>query len=648
MKNKFLVGAFVGTALVALAAKDPVLMNINGKDIRLSEFEYLYKKNSQQQIQQESLEQYVDRFVTYKLKVADAEAAKIDTSAAFKAEFEGYKADLVKPFLVDTNVNNRLVAEAYDRMIKNVDVDHIMLPVGKDKKENDKILERLDSIRNCVLNGEDFSELAKKFSIDPSVKKNGGHYGFIGAGMFPYVWEYNAYNTPDGQMCQPFRTDFGNHLLRTNAHRGDLGKVEVEHILILFPSVAQRKGTPTDEEKMAVKQRIDSIYAAIKGGANFEELAKAKSEDKSSAVKGGRLPFFGINQMVKEFEETAFRLNDGEISEPFETVYGYHIVKKLSHKGVPTLEESRGLIEQQMARDSRSTMARDAKIEELKKYYGYKENADFKNFVEKSLASHGQYDSAFVAGVLAKADVPLFTYAKNVSVPASELAKRVNPNAKLDNVAAVDYLVSQVEPFAKHELMSHYIDNIIEDNADYRNLINEYRDGMLLFEMSNRNVWEGASKDTVGLKNYFEANRSKYNWDSPHFKGIILSATNDSTATVAREIIGRLSGKVSLDSLTTNLHETLKSAIKMERMLVAKGENDVADRTVFGVDKENKSKYAVSFVIDGGIIEQPEDLADVKGLVTSDYQDVREKNWVEQLKKKYPVKIFKKVLKKIK
>ena len=193
MKIKLMIGALIGGVCLAFAAKDPVLMTINGKDIHLSEFEYLYKKNNQQQVEKETLDQYVDRFVTYKQKVADAEAEGVDTLKSFLAEYNGYKEGMVKDFLEDTTVNVRLEKEAYERMKTNVDLDHIMLPLGKDAKENKEILARLDSIRTCVIKGEDWGELAKKFSIDPAVTHNAGHYGYTASGIYPYGWEMVAY-----------------------------------------------------------------------------------------------------------------------------------------------------------------------------------------------------------------------------------------------------------------------------------------------------------------------------------------------------------------------------------------------------------------------------------------------------------------------
>ncbi len=641
MKIKLLLCTLVGTATLALAATDPVLMTIAGKKIHLSEFEYLYHKNSQQQVEQESLDQYLDRFVTYKLKVADAEAAQIDTSKTFQNEFNGYKNDLVKPFLEDTTVRDRLVQEGYQRMLTNVDIDHIMLPVGRDQAENDKQLARLDSIRNCVLNGEDFLELAKKYSSDPSVRRNNGHYGYIASNVFPYKWEYEAYNTPVGEMSKPFRTDFGNHLLRVNGTRPAPGQVEVEHILLLFP----RNAPVTDEGKAALKVRIDSIYDALMAGADFEQMAKDKSEDRGTASKGGKLPWFGPNQMVPEFEKVSFELEDGAISKPFETNYGYHIVKKLGRRPVGSFEDNKKQIEMRIATDERSLMPTNAKIDEVCKLYNLKLDTKFQDYLKKELDKHGEFDSAFVADVLGKSNYTIYTFAGN-KVPASTLAKKVNGKQKFTNEAAAGYIAGLVEKNARSEVFNYYRDHIIDDNADYRNLINEYRDGMLLFEISNRRIWEGASKDTVGLKNYFEANRSKYNWSSPHFRGIILSAKNDSVMQAVKEMIPTLGA----DTLTTTLHNKFGRDIKMERMLFGKGENRAVDQVVFGVtDNANPNdKYPVKMKLEGNMVDQPEVYTDVRGQVTSDYQDACEKAWLKELREKYPVKINQKVLKQVK
>ena len=642
MKHKVLIASLIlGSALLATAAKDPVLMKINGKQIKLSEFEYLYHKNSQQQIEKETLEQYVDRFVTYKLKVADAEAAGIDTLASFQRELNGYKADIIKPFLEDTTVREKQVREAYSHKLKNVDIDHFMYSIGRDPGDNLKHMQFVDSIRQCILNGEKWEDLAQKYSIDPSVRNNKGHYGFITAGTFPYEFEKVVYETPVGEISKPFRTDYGIHMIRVNAIRDDQGEVRCQHILKLFPRVRML----TDTMKMATKHRIDSVYALLKAGADFAELAKKESEDPGSAKNGGELPWFGRGRMVPPFEKHAFDLAVGEMSEPFETNYGYHIIKKLETRGTPSLEDSRKGIEQAIMRDKRKDEPRRERIRQLQQQYNYQVNPKLHDYITESLAKHGQYDSAFVADYIANSKVPLFTFAKK-SVPLSTLLPKVNRKAVLNNEAAVGYIESFIEPTAQQEVMNYYSDNIINDTPEFASLLNEYRDGMLLFEISNRRVWEAAGKDTLGLTTYFEANRDKYVWDSPRFKGIILNAINDSTLQAAKADIAAMTSE-PLDSVTASLHRKYASNIKMERMIMAKGENPTVDYLFFNGPVPT-GKYPCAMVLNGGLINQPQELADIRGQVTSDYQDVLEKRWIQELKARYPVTIDKKVLKKVK
>ena len=228
MKLKIFFGALalVGVAALALAATDPVLMKINNKEVRLSEFEYLYKKNLEQQVNKESIDEYVNRFVDYKLKVAEAERLGIDTLPRIKNEIDGYKRDMLAPFLTDTELQEQLIQEAYQRMTKDVNVSHIMLPRGRTKAEEKKQIAKMDSIRNCILNGEDFSELVMKYSIDRSKENNKGEYGFISSGVFPYDFEKVVYETPLGELSKPFLTDYGVHMIRVNGYRPNDGQVE--------------------------------------------------------------------------------------------------------------------------------------------------------------------------------------------------------------------------------------------------------------------------------------------------------------------------------------------------------------------------------------------------------------------------------------
>ena len=298
MKKILIPAALIAAAILSGAAKknDPTLMTVNGKPVKVSEFTYLYNKNNQQQAEPQTLDEYVDMFVNYRLKVADAEAAGLDTTAAFKKEYDGYCDDLAKPFLTDSTVVEKLSREAYERMKKNVKVSHIMLPIGRTPDERMANRARLDSIRTAILNGADFGDMAVKYSSDRSAQRNRGSMGYVKSGSFPYPFEYAAYNTPVGQISEVIDdAPYGWHIIRVDDVRPDAGEWHARHILKLTRGL--------DEAAAAAKKaQIDSIYNVLAGGADFAEVAAKESEDPGSARRGGDGGWFGSGRMVPEFE----------------------------------------------------------------------------------------------------------------------------------------------------------------------------------------------------------------------------------------------------------------------------------------------------------------------------------------------------------
>lgn len=641
MKRKILLVALAMAAMATVEAKkpsDPVLMTINGKKVPLSEFQYLYNKNNTQQAEKQSIDDYVDMFVTYKLKVADAEAAGIDTTAAFQKEFIGYRNELARPYLRDTVVFNKLIAEAYDRMKEDVDVSHIMVPRGESPDLDSKNAAMLDSLRTAIINGADFNELALKHSIDPGVKRNNGHMGWMSANQYPYSFEFTAYNTPVGDISPVIQTDFGHHIVKVHGRRPARGEVLVQHILKL---------TQGKNEAEAAKQKaaIDSIYTLLKNGADFDSLAIALSEDPGSARNGGKLPWFGPGRMVPEFEDASFSLANGEISEPFATSYGYHIVKRLDWKGVKPFNEAKDAIIGTMNHDMRSNMPEEAKLKELKNAYKSSVNESTLAMVTDEIKAHGQLDSA-VVDKFRNSQAPLLSVGKKViplcdvigEVPLYSVAKAESGVSIVTNVfnKALDKATIEAEREA-----------LVDKYPDYRNLVNEYRDGMLLFEISNRNVWDKASKDKEGLENHFKTNRYKYNWEAPHFKGYIVFTPNDSLETAVKSYIA--ANKVTADSINTVMRREFGRDVKVERVIAAKGDNAIVDAVAFGGEKPAPTgKWINYFAFEGRVVAFPEEAADVRGAVITDYQAKLEKEWIESLRTKYPVKVNTKLLKKLK
>lgn len=639
MKSKLLVLAGLAGCALSWAAKDPVVMTINGEDILKSEFEYLYHKNSKQQIGQQTLEEYAEMFKIYKLKVADALSEGLDTTKQFKNEFEGYRKELAAPYMVDSAYIEKLAREAYERAGKEVEVSHIMFFKTRNPQENKELRQRADSIRQELLKGADFETLAKQYSQDRTVQANGGNLGYITSLLYPYPFETAAYELKKGEISDVVETLIGYHIMKGGDKRNSRGKVLVQHIMKLVPQNA------TSEQEAKIKAEIDSIYDKVTNGADFAKLAITSSDDKNSARDGGKLPWFGTGAMVKEFDEAAFSLQNGEISKPVRTSYGWHIIKKIDSKPLETYSEFKPKAEAQFNnnKDLRFKMIREQKSGQIAKEYKAKENKKLLKQIREDIKKNG-IDSAFHAKY-DKSDEIIYTYGTEQMKLSDAMSKILRYNSS-DPEIALDYFNGFLANFQSVALMKYEETQLERKYPEYRNIINEYRDGMLLFEVSNKKVWEKASRDEEGLKAFFEKNRSDYKWTTPHVKGFLVQAKNDSIAKLVEARLNELGN----DTLVNTIHKEFGKDVKIDKVLVAQGENALVDNIVFGTlaVRSANSMYESYFLHDFVVISEPEEVDDVRGQVTGDYQNLLEQEWIEELKVKYPVVINEKELDKIK
>ncbi len=648
MKKYLLPVAAIAVIAIAVSAKqkadaDATLLTVNGKAVPVSEFEYLYNKNNNQQIERQTPEEYLEMFINYKLKVADAEANGIDTTKAFKDELEQHRLELAKPYLKDMDVENALINDIYGHMDRLVDVSHVMLRKGNTPEQNDSVKHMLDSIRTLIVTGkETLEDMALKYSIDPQAKRNKGHMGWMKANTYPYTFENMAYATPEGEISQVMETPFGFHIIKVHGFKANPGKVNASHILKLtagLDSVAQSQK----------KAQIDSIYGVVKGAdaAKFAEVAKIESEDPGRRQNGGQLSWFGMGEMVPEFETVAFSLKDGEISEPFATQFGYHIIMRHDHRGLPSLDDEREAILRNMWRDDRRDMAKNAKLASyLKANKASVEEKGIKK-VYQTLSKDSVMDSVAYARVAAMTKVSVAKIGKQ-HIYASEVASTLAPDSNMPT----DKWMSLYEERAKSMLDSKATEMMMaelpEKYADYRNILNEYRDGILLFEVSNRNVWDKALSDTEGLEKYFQAHKDEYKWDKPHYKGTIIFTTGPAVTAEIKEFLSTYNGPAS--NLPALIRQKYDRRAKAERVLAAEGDNQIVDNVAFGGERPDtsKSRWTDYFSYEGTILSQPQSAQDVKGLVSTDYQQVLEQEWIKQLREKYPVVVDTKVFEKIK
>lgn len=635
------VATAVGGALFA-AKKDPAVMKIAGKEVPRSEFEYLYNKNAGQQLEQQSLEEYAQLFKIYKLKVADALAEQLDTSAAFQKEYLGYTRELAQPFMTDSAVYKEMLQKMHDRSGEEVEAIHIMFfkPREFGGQLGRQAWDRADSVLNLLKNGSDFAALAEQLSQDRGSAVRGGSMGYITAGQTPGEFEDVVYTLPEGQISGLVESPVGIHIVKGGKHRKARGTVHVLHILKMVSPDAPA------EQQSAALAKIDSLYqAATAPDASFEAIAAKESDDKNSARRGGDVGWFGTGRMLPEFDSVSFALAPGEISKPVRTRAGWHIIKKLEAKDVPSFAEAeetyRGTIEAPNGPYARQMYTK--KCTKLRKKFGFNLNEKLLKQMKEASTVSGT-DSTFVARF--KNSPEVLASWKGGQLTAGDFADYISRFAvETSPVGAPAFIQHRLDNNVNAAMMKLQLEQLPEENEDYRNLIGEYHDGMLLFEVSNRKVWEKAAKDTEGLKAFFEKNRADYTWQQPHAKGFLVQAPDATMGLAVEKAIAKLPREQVLDSIRSQFPD-----VKIDPVLAAKGENQMVDALVFGGGEVQNpdSKYPVFYMADLRILNAPEELDDVRVQATADYQNELERLWVEELEAKYPVEIYPKELAKVK
>jgi len=476
-----------------------ILFKIDNEPYYSSEFLAVYKKNQNivSDIEGNTIEKYLQMFVDYKLKVKSAKEIRLDTFKSYKNELKQYKDALILPYLKDEKVTDKLVKEAYERLKKEVNVSHILIFSKPEAIASDTLVvyNELLEARKLILEGSPFSEIAKKYSKDPSVKENGGEIGYFTALQMVYPFENMAYTTPLGEVSMPFRTKFGFHILKVNDIRNSQGELEVAHIML-------------KNNTEATINKIDSIYKLIaNNSSDFEMLAKALSEDNTSAPNGGRLKKFNSGKMINSFSDVAFSLQTiGEISKPFQTPYGWHIVKLLNKYPIENFDVLEPKLLKQVENDDRSNLIGESVVDRLVKQYNIVVYKDALN----------QFNEEDWKKIRENFQQKLLKIQEKDIFQQKFIQFLNNGNNQSINTA--------FKAFKETEVLNYYKENIEFNNAEFAAIYKEFEEGLLLFEMLEKQVWE-KSKDSIGLSNYFESNKAtKYiGKDLNSNKGQIIS-----------------------------------------------------------------------------------------------------------------------------
>lgn len=619
--------------------QDQVLFHVEEEPVLLDEFLYIYQKTNRDQADfaRASVEEYLDLYKKFKLKVYKARQMKLDTIVSLQQELQGYRKQLANTYLSDQGVVDDLTEEAYARMREDKKVRHILLnvPTNASKQQEDQIYQKGLNVLQRLRDGENMEKLALELSDDPNVRQNRGDLGYITA-MLPdgfYNLESTIYSIPERTFSRPVKSKLGYHIVRVDNTRAARGEMEVSQILI------------RNQRGVGVKTKIDSLSKLLEEGADFGELAKKHSEDKATASQGGYLGFFGINKYESTFENAAFRLQtNGEISRPVRSSIGWHIIKRISHRPIPPFEEIQRSLQSKVKAGERFKVAENAVLERIKDENGF----DQREF-DKSMLLADMGDDLLDYRWKAPKDYTnqsLFTIGSEevrVSDLLSYLSKNTASRLRLNRGSQIEDALDELyDDFVESEIRAFQESQLEEKYPEFKALMREYSEGILLFEATKMKVWDKASEDTLGLEKFYAANPGKYLWpERALVETVIIHSDDPETVSKIMKVIPKKSGNKLIKKLN-------KKAELVQSTTVIRDKEDLDEGLTWGqnsmtpVQEENGLKTIKRVV--QLIPPKPKSLEEARGYVIADYQDHLEKEWVASLMEEFEVRVNEEVL----
>ena len=619
---------------------DPILFTVGEHPVHSSEFHYLFKKNHQSRPEaftNSGLEEYLGLYINFKLKVAEALARGMDSTRAFQTEFEGYKNEVLKSYQAKRDDTDLLVAEAYARLKEEVRAAHILIALDPEASPSDtmKVWNQMIDIRRRALNGEAFAGLAKEFSADPGVLENGGDLGYFTALEMVYPFENAAYQTAVGSISLPIRSRFGYHLVKVIDRRPAGDQVEVSHILI------QGKDDLAFTKIKKAKERLDA-------GENWKDVCQSLSEDSSTKDNGGKLPPFrkgGFDPMASEFEQAAFGLkNPGEVAGPILTPYGWHLLRLEKVIKLPDFSSYESELRKRIAQDERSYLSAVRQLEFQKKSFGYSENREV---ISKLFALA---DSTLFQGRWEFYGDPdlrkslLFTMAGNPAPVWSfvEFVGQIQepiPMTALGNTTPSDLMAQMFEGFVAMRAAKAEEQKLERENEGYRMLLKEYREGILLFNIMEQEIWKKASADTIGQRRFYSQRASNYQ-AGERLYARLLGLTD---LAIAEQFLKEYQLGDSISGGDFRKFRTITPFRNYE-----KGESRIIDRVPWSTGLHKTELDKMIWLVEVKRLVPPgiRSLEEARASVVTDYQEDLEKQWLTALKQKFPVKVDEKVKKK--
>jgi peptidyl-prolyl cis-trans isomerase SurA len=649
-KALYIIGLTLSTFSTSLTfgQKEAPVFTYGPHAVSYDEFKRGLLKNQnpgKESLTEAELKDYLKLYVHFKLKVQQAYDKKLDTSKSFQNELQMYRRQIARPFLSDKEVTEQLLKEAYDRSKLEVRASHILITVKNFDNVTDTLKARrhIDSVRNLIVNGKlDFSSAAEKFSDDPSAKMNKGDLGYFTAFEMVYPFESVAYQTEIGKVSPIFKTDYGYHIVQVHDRRVSAGEIKVAHLMIKLNMNAKA------EEVEAAMKKANGIYEQIKKGEkSFEEMVKLHSEDPSSSQSGGELSWFKrTSQYPAEFKEAAFNLmQNGQISEPVKTAYGVHIIKRVDLRPIESFNNLRSSLTQKINRDSRSQQNTEAVFQRVSKELQLKENNKlYKTFAKKSLNPSLSKGTWTYSNAKQGAQV-LFSFADQEVKLIEFVTYLLSVQSPVDNPDFRGLSAKHYNDFLRNKVLEFYEENLEKYNPEFKYLLQEYKDGILLFSLMDDVIWSRSLQDSLGLQAFYNQNKSKYQW-ADRFQTTVYVCT---TEKIKNDIQRRIQLGHSDDSISNFYKTNDNLSVSVRKGKFAQGEEENTD-ALFKLPKAKETNgnfftvtasEGVFYVIRANkfLAAGTKELEEVKGPLTSDFQDYLEAEWIKSLQAIYKVQI---------
>ena len=647
MKIKFLFFLLVSFFSISISAQindNDALFTVDNDKVLASEFIRVYNKNLDlvKDESQKDIDNYLELFINYKLKLQEAKKLGFNEKPEYIRELSNYRKQLAKNFLTDSQATDELVKEAYERVSYEVNASHVLIRVSEDAPAEDtlKAYNEILKLRDQVLK-EGFEAVKNKVHNGQTIFAE--DLGYFGGFRMVYPFESAAFNTPVGELSQPFRTRFGYHIVKIFDKRKSKGEVEVAHILI------SKQKKADDSISQNPEQRINDIYTKLQQGENFESLAKQFSEDKNSASKGGKLSPFSSGQLnSKTFEETAFNLeNQGDYSKPVETDLGWHIIKLINKKPVESFENMKGQLELKVKRDSRSNLINEAFVKKIRDHYKVTDNYEALQYFN-TIVTDSFYKRKWEIPENLNKEKHLNSIGEKQLTYLDFANYLKNAQRKLRNQKPLELVVKDnYKEFIDSHVLKYYEDNLENENKEFSNIVDEYRDGLLLFDLMESEIWNAAKKDSMAVKEYYEKNKEDY-FVNERVDALVASSPKE---TVIKKVSKMLSNDMTEIKIKDALNKKGKVNVIFTSGLMEKDHQALPPEFQFKEGLSKIYKHNDSFVVvNVNKILPKEQLSfeEAKGRVITNFQDQKEKSWIQELHQKYKVVVNDEILNKIK